>query len=68
MLGGHMLTCLSFVAIKEYLWKLSCERRDRRTDRQTEVINTFQLSLESVKKSCARVGSRQRKPYHELTR
>ncbi len=45
-----MLTCVSFVEIKEYLCKLSCERTDQRTDRQTEVINTFQLSLESVKK------------------
>ncbi len=25
-------------------------RTDRQTDRQTEVINTFQLSLESIKK------------------
>ncbi len=40
-----MLTCVSFVVIKEYLRKLSC----RWTDRQTEVINTFRLLLESVK-------------------
>jgi hypothetical protein len=40
-----MLTCVSFGEIKEYLRELSCGR----TDRQTEVINTFQLSLESVK-------------------
>ncbi len=42
-----MLTCVSFVAIEEYLRKLSCGLQ---ADRQTEIINTFQLSLESVKK------------------
>ncbi len=41
--------CVSFLAIKEYLRKLLCGRTDRQTDRQTEVINTFQLSLECVK-------------------
>ncbi len=45
-----MLACVSFVEIKEYLRELSCGWTDRQTDRQTEVSNTFQLSLESVKK------------------
>ncbi len=45
-----MLTCVSFVAIKEYLNIYGIYRADGQTDRQTEVINNFQPSLEKKRK------------------
>jgi hypothetical protein len=45
-----MLTRVSFVAIKEYLNIYGSYRADGRADRQTEVINNFQLSLEKKRK------------------
>ncbi len=38
-----MLTCVSFVEIKEYLRELSYGRTDRRTDRQTDKPKSLTL-------------------------